>query len=84
MAEAAQLRTFGDKPLVVLTAGSGSAPDWFTKQDKLAALSTNTIHRVIAGAVHEDLVAKQAVAAQSSQAIVDVVNAVRAGTPLAK
>jgi pimeloyl-ACP methyl ester carboxylesterase len=84
MEQAAELRDFADKPLVVLTAGSGSAPDWFAKQDRLAALSTNSAHHVIAGAVHEDLVAKQADAARSSQAVLDVVSAVRTRAPLAK
>ena len=84
MEQAAQLTDFGSKPLVVLTAGEGSAPDWFVKQDRLAALSTNSTHHAIAGAVHEDLVAKQADAAQSTQAILDVVSAVRSKTPLAQ
>jgi pimeloyl-ACP methyl ester carboxylesterase len=84
MEQAAQLTDFAAKPLVVLTAGDGSAPDWFAKQDRLAALSTNSAHHVIAGAVHEDLVAQQADAAQSTQAILDVVSAVRSKAPLAK
>jgi hypothetical protein len=44
MEQAGQLTDFGSKPLVVLTAGEGSAPDWFAKQDCLAALSTNSAH----------------------------------------
>ena len=84
MEQAAQLTDFGPKPLVVLTAGEGSAPDWFTKQDALAALSTNSAHHTIAGAVHEDLVARQADAARSTQAILDVLSAVRGKTPLAE
>ncbi len=84
MEQAAQLTDFAGKPLFVLTAGEGNAPDWFAKQDRLAALSTNSAHHVIAGAVHEDLVAKQADAAQSTKAILDVVSAVRSKGPLAK
>lgn len=84
MEQAAQLTDFGSKPLVVLTAGKGSAPDWFTKQAAMAALSTNSAQRTIAGAVHEDLVAKQTDAAQSTQAILDVLAAVRSKGPLAK
>jgi pimeloyl-ACP methyl ester carboxylesterase len=84
MEQAAQLTDFADKPLVVLTAGEGNAPDWFPKQGRLAALSTNSAHRTVVGAVHEDLVAKQADAAQSTQAILDVLSAVRSKTPLAR
>jgi hypothetical protein len=51
-------------------------------QDELAALSTNSVHRTLANADHAMLIEQQASAAQSSQAIRDVVNAVRAGTPI--
>jgi pimeloyl-ACP methyl ester carboxylesterase len=84
MEQAARLTDFAAKPLVVLTAGEGNAPDWFPKQDRLAALSTNSAHRTVVGAVHEDLVAKQPDAAQSTQAILDVLAAVRNNAPLAK
>jgi hypothetical protein len=70
--------------LVVVTAGEGNASDWFAKQERLAALSTNSAHHVIAGAVHQDLVAKQEHAAPSIGAILDVVSAVRNKAPLAK
>ena len=83
MVQAAQLTDFGSKPLVVVTAGEGNPSDWFAKQDRLAALSTNSAHRTVAAA-HEDLVAKQADAAQSTQAIVDVLSAIRTKAPLAK
>jgi pimeloyl-ACP methyl ester carboxylesterase len=84
MEQAGELTDFGGKPLVVVTAGEGSAPGWSAKQGHLAALSTNSAHRTVAGAVHEDLVAKQADAAQSTQAILDVVSAVRTKAPLPK
>jgi pimeloyl-ACP methyl ester carboxylesterase len=84
MEQAGELTDFGAKPLVVVTAGKGSAPDWSARQDRLAALSSNSAHRTIAGAVHEDLVARQSDAAQSSQAIVDVVSAVRHNIKLSK
>jgi hypothetical protein len=45
--EAASLRDFADKPLVVLTAGTGSAVDSSAKQEALATLSTDSVHRVI-------------------------------------
>jgi pimeloyl-ACP methyl ester carboxylesterase len=81
---AASLRDFGAKPLVVLTAGSGSARGWAEKQNALAALSTNSVHRTIDGATHLDLVEDQEKAAGTSQAINDVVFSVRSAAPLQK
>ncbi len=83
MQEAAELRTLGDLPLFVLTAGSGSADGWFATQDRLAQLSTNSVHRVVVGATHEMLVADETAAASTSGAIRAVVSSVRTGTPLA-
>ncbi|MDN5795793.1 MAG: alpha/beta hydrolase [Intrasporangium sp.] len=77
MDEAAALTDFADKPLVVLTALSGSAAGWSEKQDHLATLSTNSVHRVFDDASHEDLVADEAHAAATTRAILDVVSAVR-------
>ncbi len=82
MQEAAELRSLGDTPLVVLTAGSGSAESWFANQDKLARLSTNSAHRIVDGATHEMLVADQTAAASTITAIREVVSSVRTGTPL--
>ena len=45
--EAAALRDFADKPLVVLTAGIGNDATHAAAQDQLATLSTNSAHRVI-------------------------------------
>ena len=78
---AASLDDFTDKPLVVLTAGSGSDAAWFAFQDDLATLSTNNVHRVIAGATHADLVSDQDAAANTSQAVLDVVSSVRSAGP---
>ena len=74
---AASLRDFGAKPLVVLTAGSGSAAGWAEKQNALATLSTNSVHRTIDGATHLGLVEDQENAVATSQAIHDVVSSVR-------
>ena len=82
MEQAAALQTFGDKPLVVLAAGSGSAPDWFAKQEALAALSTNSAYRVVDGATHASLVSDEDDAAVTAQAILDVVTSVRTAAPL--
>jgi hypothetical protein len=84
MQEAAELRTLGDTPLFVLTAGSGSAEDWLAKQDKLARLSTNSAHRTVDGATHEMLVADETAAASTSAAIREVVSSVRTGTPVGR
>ncbi len=84
MEEAAELRSLGDTPLFVLTAGSGSAGSWFANQDKLARLSTNSAHRVVDGATHEMLVADQTAAGSTVTAIREVVSSVRTGTPLAR
>jgi pimeloyl-ACP methyl ester carboxylesterase len=82
--EASSLATFDDKPLLVLTAGEGSSAGWMPKQDKLAALSTNSAHRIIEGAAHADLAVDEHAAAATSRAIRDVVAAVRTGMPLEK
>ncbi|MFI6827506.1 alpha/beta fold hydrolase [Kribbella sp. NPDC050241] len=76
--QAASLRDFAGKPLVVLTAGTGSDAAWSAAQDHLATLSTNSVHRVIDGATHEALVADEQYAATTTQAILDVVSSVRA------
>jgi pimeloyl-ACP methyl ester carboxylesterase len=82
--QAASLRDFADKPLVVLTAGSGSPADWSAKQNAMAALSTNSVHRVIAGATHTSLIFEKKDAAATTQAILDVVSSVRSAAPLAR
>jgi hypothetical protein len=45
-------------------------------------LSTNSVHRVIDGATHESLVSDKEDAASTTQAILDVVSAVRNAAPL--
>jgi pimeloyl-ACP methyl ester carboxylesterase len=82
--EASSLTTFDDKPLFVLTAGEGSSAGWMPKQNKLAALSTNSAHHVVDGAAHADLAVDERAAAATSQAIRDVVASVRTGMPLEK
>jgi pimeloyl-ACP methyl ester carboxylesterase len=82
--QAASLGDFADKPLVVLTAGSGSAAGWSAKQNHLATLSTNSVHRVIAGATHASLIADEEDAAATTQAILDVVSSVRSEGPLVR
>jgi pimeloyl-ACP methyl ester carboxylesterase len=83
MVQAGALTDFGDKPLVVLTAGVGSDTAHLASQDQLATLSTNSVHRTV-DAVHEALVADSGPAATTTQSILDVVTAVRTGEPLAR
>jgi pimeloyl-ACP methyl ester carboxylesterase len=82
--QAASLRDFTDKPLVVLTAGNGHDAAWSAAQNHLATLSANNVHRVVDGATHESLVADQEHAATSTQAILQVVSAVRSAGPVAR
>jgi pimeloyl-ACP methyl ester carboxylesterase len=81
-AEAAQLRTLGAKPLVVLTAELDNAPGWMTAQDKTVTLSTNSLHRVDPGSTHAAFVEDPDHAAAVVRAIDDVVSSVRSGEPL--
>jgi pimeloyl-ACP methyl ester carboxylesterase len=81
-AEAAMLTDFQDKPLVVLTAGAETYPTHDAAQKKLAALSTNSSHRVVEGASHAGLIFDQKYAETTSNAIADVVTSVRTGRPL--
>ena len=83
-AEAAMLTNFGEKPLVVLTAGAETDATHDAAQNKLATLSTNSSHRVIDGASHIGLITDQQDAKATIQAILDVVTSVRNNDPLAK
>jgi pimeloyl-ACP methyl ester carboxylesterase len=82
--QAASLGDFADKPLVVLTAGSGSDDADLAAQNRLATLSTNSVHRVIDGATHNSLISDEQHAATTTQAILDVVSSVRSAGPLVR
>lgn len=82
VAEAASVSDFGDKPLIVLTAGVGSDEAHLASQDHLATLSSNSAHRVIDGADHPALILEKKYAASTTQAILDVVGSVRSSSPL--
>jgi pimeloyl-ACP methyl ester carboxylesterase len=84
MAEAGSFTNFGAKPLVVLTAGSGSDAALIASHQRLATMSINSAHRVIDGATHEELIADERYSTATSQAILDVVSALRHSTPLSK
>jgi pimeloyl-ACP methyl ester carboxylesterase len=74
---AAKLTSLGHKPLIVLSAGTGSLPGWAGQQNDLATLSPDSVHRTIPGATHASLINDHVDAAQSSRAIRDVVKAVQ-------
>jgi hypothetical protein len=74
---AAKLTSLGDGPLAVVTAGTGAAASWSGEQNDLATLSSNSVHRTVAGATHHSLIDDRRDAAQSSRAIGDVVRAVQ-------
>jgi pimeloyl-ACP methyl ester carboxylesterase len=77
------LRSLGDKPLAVVSAGT-QEPEWLDLQDDLATLSPNSIHRVVEGAKHTSVVYDRSDAQATSAAIVDVVQAVRKDQPLTR
>ena len=82
MAQAGAVTDLGDLPLYVLTASVDTQTNWLQPQIELAALSDNSIHLVVAGASHQSLLDNQADATVSAQAITQVVDAARTGTPL--
>jgi pimeloyl-ACP methyl ester carboxylesterase len=76
-AEAAMLTDFGDKPLVVLTAGAETDATHDAAQNKLARLSTDSSHRVVKGASHAGLIFDEQYAKVTTRAVLDVVSSVR-------
>ena len=77
--QAQALTSLGDRPLIVVTAGSGQQAGWLEAQDRLPGLSTNSTHRVLPAATHTSLITGVDAEA-SSQAILDVVSSLRTGT----
>jgi pimeloyl-ACP methyl ester carboxylesterase len=78
--QAARVTSIGDIPLIIVSASADLQRGWAEAQDAQVALSTNAAHRVIAGATHDSLL--DADSGASAQAILDVVAAVREGTPV--
>ncbi|MBD3926389.1 alpha/beta fold hydrolase [Nocardioides cavernae] len=81
---AQQLTTLGDRPLAVLTSTetAHNTGGWTAAQIRLAALSSDVIHRYV-NASHQGMVEDPAGAAASVQAITSVLQAIRTHTPLA-
>jgi hypothetical protein len=82
MQQAASLTNLDDKPLVVVTADTGNAAGWEQAQDRMAALSANSSHRVAKDTTHASLLHDEVDSAAASQAIHDVLRSVRTGSPL--
>jgi pimeloyl-ACP methyl ester carboxylesterase len=82
MQQAASLTSLDGKPLVVVTADTGNAAGWEQAQDKMAALSANSSHRVAKDTTHASLLHDEVDSAAASQAIRDVLRSVRTGSPL--
>jgi pimeloyl-ACP methyl ester carboxylesterase len=81
-AEAGALRSFGAKPLIVLTAELENSKGWMGDQNETVTLSTSSLHRVVSGATHASFVDDPDHAAAVTRAIHDVVVSVRTGQPL--
>jgi pimeloyl-ACP methyl ester carboxylesterase len=79
--QAAALTSIGDKPLVVVSAGTGQQDGWVEAQLKLLTLSASSVQRLLPGATHTSVITGDD-AATSAQAILDVLAAVRSGTAL--
>ena len=80
--------SLGDTPLFVLTATEhGTPPEqeqlWQSWQNDLAALSTNSLHKIVEGADHASFWLDAETAKVSIAAILQVVEAARIGKPLA-
>lgn len=82
MQEAGLLDDLASKPLVVLTAGVGTATTLSAAHEDLAGLSTNGVNRVIDGADHQALIAEKEGAAQTTRAILDVMSSLKTASPL--
>jgi pimeloyl-ACP methyl ester carboxylesterase len=81
--QAKALHTLGDKPLAVLTATATlhDTDGWAAAQDRLAALSTNSSHRVVE-ATHAGVLDDERAAEASVAAVTAVVTAVRTENPV--
>jgi pimeloyl-ACP methyl ester carboxylesterase len=79
--QSSALTSLGDRPLIVVTAAAEADRGWVAAQDALPRLSSASVHRVLAAATHNSLISGVD-AAQSSQAILDVLASVKTGTAL--
>jgi hypothetical protein len=84
MAQAGSLTSLGGIPLAVVTAEKDAEQGWRAAQGALAALSTNGVHRTEPNATHATLTENKADATRSSQAVRDLVESIRPGTPISR
>lgn len=82
MQQAGTLVTLGNRPLLVVTALKDAMEGWTALQNDLPKLSTNSSHWSLPAATHASLTGDRTEAAFSSQAIREVVAAVRTSQPL--
>jgi pimeloyl-ACP methyl ester carboxylesterase len=82
MRQAREVTSLGGKPLVVLTATVGESKGWAAAQDKLAALSTNSLH-LRATSSHEGVLDSERGVATAVDGIVRAVAALRSTTLVA-
>lgn len=85
LAEVRRASNLGEKPLVIVLGSKGDGSiaelqELFMQQEEL---SSNSLTRMVEGATHASLTDNQVHAAQTSAAILQVVDAVRTGKPLA-
>ena len=81
--QAQALTTLDGRPLVVLTASETlDTKGWAAAQDKLAALSDDSVHRDVESS-HAGMVEDEHGSSESVRAITEVVSAVRTGSALA-
>jgi pimeloyl-ACP methyl ester carboxylesterase len=78
--QAAKVTSIGDSPLIIVSAGTGTLRGWAEAEAAQLSLSTNAAHRVMASATHDSLL--DADGGASIQAILEVLAAVRDGTPV--
>jgi len=82
MEQAGSLVTLGNRPVMVVTALKDAMEGWVALQADLPKLSTNSSHWSLPTATHGSLTGSKTEAAFSSQAIREVVAAVRTSKPL--
>ena len=80
--QAKALKSLGNKPLAVVSADRDTQRGWATYQEKLAQLSSNSVHRTPQGSTHSALLEEERFASITTRAITDVVRANRSGQQL--
>jgi pimeloyl-ACP methyl ester carboxylesterase len=82
LTQAQQVTSFGNTPLIVVTAGKGAQDGWLPLQDTMVQLSSNSVHHILPDVSHSSLIEDHHDSRDAVSAIVNVVHAVRSGRPL--